>query len=526
MGVPEEIRSVERPPNTVVLPSTTGRYPVRERVGCKYWVDENGKAHRTPMNGKVIGHIIEMRYISVEDQKAEKAERLGSTGRVDIKDWGNVRFCDMCNRDLLELLSKYYHREDATTIYVVAILRACYEGIPDCRLQRQYEETFLTEWFGGMDLSKNTVCTFMRNLGREYGRMVDFMKFRAKMTIEAGDLLVIDGSLQQDNGRENSFAAVSRKTRDTKVWHHLMMYAYSIRLREPICSKVYSGNTVDLRAVKDFVRTFDLQEGILVADRGFPPEAVKEAIEGTGMHFMVPLKRDRNEIEELKLLDFDSSFDDDSGIRCKRAEKIGEDGRTYWFYSYRDPKIAFDEEGLYMERHHGKNFDPVDFAQESRYFGVIFFESDLEMEYALAYSIYEERWLIEVMLRFFKTDLGFDDTREQSDYSVIGSDFLDHLSAVMGSRMLNRFRGSGMLDDCTYGDMQRLLSRAKMTNVDGEGWEVRRIPYSDAIQLEKLGVLNKPLVPEFPKKSKGGRPKGSKDKRPRKKRGSADLPSS
>ena len=58
MGVPKEIREVERPTNTIVCDNgkdTPFRYAVRERAASGKYV--RGKFPQ-PKNGKVIGHII------------------------------------------------------------------------------------------------------------------------------------------------------------------------------------------------------------------------------------------------------------------------------------------------------------------------------------------------------------------------------------------------------------------------------------------------------------------------------------
>ena len=54
MGIPQEIRDIERPPNTVVLPpNKNGAYPVRERIGCK-----REKGQNRPVSGCIVGRII------------------------------------------------------------------------------------------------------------------------------------------------------------------------------------------------------------------------------------------------------------------------------------------------------------------------------------------------------------------------------------------------------------------------------------------------------------------------------------
>ena len=63
MGVPKEIREVERPTNTIVCDNgkdTPFRYAVRERAASGKYV--RGKFPQ-PKNGKVIGHIINFKYV-------------------------------------------------------------------------------------------------------------------------------------------------------------------------------------------------------------------------------------------------------------------------------------------------------------------------------------------------------------------------------------------------------------------------------------------------------------------------------
>ena len=65
MGVPKEIREVERPTNTIVCDNgkdTPFRYAVRERAASGKYV--RGKFPQ-PKNGKVIGHIINFKYVPV-----------------------------------------------------------------------------------------------------------------------------------------------------------------------------------------------------------------------------------------------------------------------------------------------------------------------------------------------------------------------------------------------------------------------------------------------------------------------------
>lgn len=512
MAVPEEIRKVPRPKNTAVLGSTTNRYPVRARKGCRYIKRPDGKVSRIPVEGEIIGHIIDGVYVAVDDE----IPPVGTEGEVDIKDWGNIILCNNLNKDIYADLKKFYNTEDATRLYVMAILRGCYPGIPDSLLERQYEETFLTEILPKVNLEKTSVSTFLRNVGRSCGRIVEFSRMRVN-AVSPDETIVIDGTLQVNDSTVNSLSAASRKTHLTKRRNVVVMYAYSADKREPICSQVYPGNMVDKRIVKAFIEEIDLHTGIVVADKGFGMKAMRDALEGRpDVHYVVPLDRDDRLISTYDMYSFDSRLKDDRGITCKKIKADLPDGDTVWLYSFRNPENAMEQEILYMASHNGDDFDPNDYDIKKREFGTVVFVSDCDLECGTVYRIYSDRWFIEVFYKFRKDEIDIDDTREHSDYSVIASEFVNSLATCCSSRMFNFLESKGILEDMTFGQARGLLERMKMTRVlDGE-WKVRRIAKVDAEAVEKLGLINRPVVPV--EKRGRGRPKGSRDTKPRKRR--------
>ena len=515
MSVPPEIRAVPRPKNTFVVDSKTGVYAVRKKEGCGYYVDDNGKIHRPSKNGKVVGHIIDMAYVPLEEPG------IPEVGRVDLKDYGNVHLCEMLSQDILEQLLRYYNPEDSRRIYVMAALRACYDSIKDYMLERQYEESFLSESIPGINLERTAISRFLRNLGRSGSRIVAFMK-ESVANCGDDDIIVFDGSLKHDESKVNSFSAASRKTAAQKYRHVNVMTAYSVKKREQIGSRIYPGNMVDQRVVVDFVDAMEIRKGMIVADRGFPPEAIRAALIGRpDVDYLVPLNRDRKVISDLSLRNYDSILSGTS-IACMKTDSFDEYGNTVWYYSYRDPEIASDEETLYLRSRSGMKIDPDELRTRREEFGTIVFASNRDMGLDKAHKIYKNRWIIEESFKFSRSELGDDTTDEESDYAVQASQFIDHLASIMATRMRNRFLEAGLLRDKTYGQVYNLLLRLKMTREsDGENWKLRRIADKDAETSAVLGLIIKPIVPVLPKEGKRGRPKGSKDRKPRQKRGKA-----
>lgn len=92
MPIPKNILDVERPVNTVVIAygKNKDRFAVRQRVGCRY---VNGRS--LPVNGPTIGHIIDGKFVPLDEISPVREQG------ADMKDWGNVVYCDMLFKDIL-----------------------------------------------------------------------------------------------------------------------------------------------------------------------------------------------------------------------------------------------------------------------------------------------------------------------------------------------------------------------------------------------------------------------------------------
>lgn len=79
MPIPQDILSVARPKNTVVIAYCKDKnlYAVRQRIGCR---NEDGR--HLPVNGPTIGHIIDGVYVPIDSA----VPRNISVSPIDLKD--------------------------------------------------------------------------------------------------------------------------------------------------------------------------------------------------------------------------------------------------------------------------------------------------------------------------------------------------------------------------------------------------------------------------------------------------------
>ena len=188
MPTPPEILAVPRPKNTIVVAygKNKDRYAVRARIGCER---KNGGNY--PVNGPIIGHIIDGKYIPKEEKKESNVSR----GEIDIKDWALAIEIDKVCQSLLSVLKKVYSTHDALKLYCICLLRVMYPDVKDYELKDYYESSYLSILYPEVGLSRNTVSKFLKDLGKTYSRIVRFMRNRVE-TLGIHTHLLIDGTLK------------------------------------------------------------------------------------------------------------------------------------------------------------------------------------------------------------------------------------------------------------------------------------------------------------------------------------------
>ena len=510
MAVPEDVRKVPRPVNTIVGDNKKdgpNRYPVRERSSVKYISGGNPQ----PKNGKVIGHIIDGVYVP-----------LGSpvtSAKADMLSYGACAFVKSVSQDLFHELLSVYTPKDTYMIMAIASLRVIKPEVSAKRLSTHYRRTFISQYYPGIGLSENTVGNFLQGLGRDGTKRLAFYHKRAE-AVAADHHIAIDGTLKQDTSIVNDLSAFSYKARIKGCREVSLIYAYDIEEMEPICAEVFPGNSIDATSYKAFIRDNNIHKGIIVADKGFPPSQIRDELsERPDLHFLTPIKRNDSRIWKNNMLTFEGVLVGvgDHVLYKKKAIKGGR-----FLYAYKSAWKAAMEEASFLTRRESRNdFDPKTYRKKKEVFGVIVFESDQDLDPKTAYLCYDDRWLLELVFNRYKSDECLDKTGVQGDFSLIGSEFINFISTVITCRLVRKARDADLLSIMSYGDLMDDLNSAwrkvdapEIPASDDNGWVHTNIGVFE--ELEALG-LSQPAPKPEPKKR--GRPRKekveSKPKRPR-----------
>lgn len=452
MAIPKEILEI-KPKNTrVKATSKPNIYNVIKRTS----VIKNGKPYAIELG--VIGKIINKEYVPIVVPEYE----------TDFKFYGTFALCEKLNSDLLKFLTCFYGFEDARKIYVIASLRAMNKDIKNEEIQIEYKSNFISEKYPECALSPNTISNLLKKIGQSTTIMEDFMN--ARLREMSNNPIVIDGMLKSNTSQVNVFSEFSRKSRIKGTQDLNLIYAYDIAKDEPVASAVYPGNMLDYTAFRDFIKTYPVEKGFLIMDKGFDDKQSKEIMKEQNITYLIP-SRLTGSIKKLDLsTGFETSFTFDSDMI--RAKKIELEDKTY--YCYKSTKAKLAQEHGYMERVGKKGeYEEEKYLEKERLFGLIVFECNGDLPLKEVYEAYKRRWQIEELFRTFKNIMDQSEENVHDTYRVIASEFINFISSIMLCRVKNYLKKKKVLDTLSFpivlNYLNKLIKKRKARKKDS--WE-------------------------------------------------------
>lgn len=458
MGVPLEIRQVTRPKNTVIKKSGS-KWAVIERVGC---VRKNGS--NQPKEGKVIGHIIDGEFIKKEEIKKE----------ISFKYYGDYELAKSVSQDILSDLKEVYTSDFANHLYAISLLRSINPKISYSNLEETYEESFISNEFQNLKLSKNNISKFLRSVGLDYGKALLFIRKRVKK-IDYDNRIAIDGMLKNNNSRINSLNDFSFKSKIKNSKNISIIVAFNVSTKDVICSLPYPGNCVDVTSFPDFLEKTGITKGIIIGDKAMNNEYF------ANIGFIHPLKRSSKILDKIDAYNMSEKLDDkDNPTWCKKV--FYEDK---YYYCFRDVKRAFKEEHDFMS---SKKFSKERYDKMKHKFGTIAYVSDQDITCQEALNMYKQRWEIELVNDFYKNTLELDSVKVHDDLSVYADEFINMLTLIIGYRIKNKFEDAGLFKTKTYREIMKIFKQYKKVQIPDKPdiWYLTRVAKKNEEIINKV----------------------------------------
>ena len=483
MGVPEEIRSVPRPRNTIVVDNQRdgpNRWGVRMRAGSVY--DPVAKITR-PRNGKTIGHIRDGAFVPLKDDGAQPSADLpeqeelfripeavpehplpASSGSEPhspappFARYGPAALAEKFSRDLLPDLRAVFPPDLARTLLVIAMLRVTEPGIPDSMLEFQYERSYLKVFFPGVSLAEETVRKTLMKIGMEDEARRGFYALRQKR-MGSGHELAVDTLKKTGAGPAGSLLGYRPGLNDAEDRQINLLYAWDRSSLEPVCMEILPGDSADADALGRFVTDHNIRTALLMCTGDLPPDHIAHLRKAhPGLHFLAPLAGEDDRIPLRLGASFNGVLDRMDRIIYYSGQQM-EDGT--FLCLFKDLQRAQEEELAFAEQVRRNQRSRIeDYNRVSAGFGLTAFVSDTQLDPNEVYQIQEDRRYLKMLLNAFPPEPGPEDVRNRVDFGVIGSEFVSFIAAVIVSRILRYGTEHGIFAEASFGEILAYLREA------------------------------------------------------------------
>mgnify|MGYP001023772960 CR=1 FL=1 len=235
-----------------------------------------------------------------------------------------------------------------------------------------YETSFLSELFPSLSLSENTISKLLTKIGMEYRYIHRFITNRVKLFEKKTQ--IIDGTLIDNNSKENSFSEFSRKAKTKGSKDLTLVYSFDIETKEPIAMRTYAGNMLDSTSITDFLNTFEIKKALLVLDKGFyTKDNIKEFNLIEELSYIVPLKNSSKLIKESNILNtLNKHLKGYDEMVLYEKIKLEE---NKFLYAFKNLKDEYEQKLSYIAfNDKNDNFDGDKYNEKNNTFGVIVFE--------------------------------------------------------------------------------------------------------------------------------------------------------
>jgi len=394
------------------------------------------KKRSVKITGKFLGKITKEDGF-VESEKARLKRQQLVIEHVQVKEYGVCAAIEHLFGDTVKILKKHF-ADCWQTIICLAFGRLVHRSALK-NMFFHYSHSYLSEQYPDVDLSSRHLSSFLRSLGGQRGRIVEFCRaFR-----QLNDCIIFDGTDIFSCSENMDLPKLSKSK--SGVFDNLMnlMCVFSVGQQMPVYYRLLPGNVKDMSAFKISLLESGVSDAIIVIDKGFASAANIKELEKENLRFIISLPRDNSQIDYAKAKTGDKSQFDGY---VKYA------GRFIWYYSFPvknkkktkitvflDEELRNREEKDYLERVENgvQKYSIETFHQKQHVFGTIAIIDNTEKTARDVYESYKTRGQVETMIDALKNIVDADKTYMQNPQSLEGWMFINLIALKWYYHILN-----------------------------------------------------------------------------------------
>jgi len=403
-----------------------------------------------------------------------KVERIREgLGNISVKDYGDFQFINLQNQDIIEAL-KVLFPTWWQQIFVAALFRFLHQA-PISQFEFLYQNSYVSEIYKDVKVSDKMYTKCLKEVGTQRLSIVEFFKKFNKgceyVLIDTTHVISLSKQLNI-----NQIGYNSKREFDPQV---NVMFIFSTDAQTPVYYRVIAGNIREITAMKLSLQESELQNVVLIGDKGFYSQTNEEELQKEHIHYILPLRRNSSLIDYLPVIQQDKKKYDGFFLYEERViwyyRRNGEKSDVFVFI---DDLLKWNEEKDYLVRLENKRegYNIEEFHQKQHTFGTIAIISDLKDKTAQdCYNYYKSRGQIETMIDAFKNTIDADRTFMRGEKEMETWMFINYIALLFYYRTLHLIHTKELSKKYSPRDILLKLSKIKMLNIHHK-WTISEIP--------------------------------------------------
>jgi hypothetical protein len=220
------------------------------------------KKRSVKITGKLLGRITEKDGF-IESEKERLRRQQISIERIQVKEYGITAAIEHLFADTLSALKKFFP-DSWQQLVALAYGRLIYQS-PLKNMSFHFSHSYLSEQYSGVDLSARSLSYFLRELGQDRSRIVEFCRW---FNISE-DCILFDGTDIFSDSEQMGLPKFSKSKLGTFDDMVNLMCIFSVRQQAPVYYRLLPGNIKDVSAFKMSLQESGVKDAVIIIDKGF-----------------------------------------------------------------------------------------------------------------------------------------------------------------------------------------------------------------------------------------------------------------
>jgi transposase len=439
------------------------------------WDPKKGRARK--VTEKYLGKITPDGIIKPKQERI--IEGLNS---ITVKEFGASYFINSIASDIIELLKENYPSL-WKEIFVFSAMRL-FHSSPLKNVSHYYNSSHLSDLFPDAKVSPKSLSELLFSVGKERGKMVNFMK----NFVEGSEFLVIDLT-HIFSLSENIISSTSGHNSEEDYTPQInLVLLYSLDKLQPTFFRLVPGSIRDVSVIPVSLKEAGVKKAVIIGDKGFYSEDNVKFLdtEELDLNYILPLKRNSLLIDYSPIQSGDKKSFDGHFLFEKRV---------IWYYEretnnrriivFLDEKLKGEEEKDFITYIDNGKKPMDDYFDRQFKMGTIAVVAKSSFKADEVFENLKARVEIESLFDTFKNLLHADRSYMRDEAHLQGWMCINFVSLLLYYKIYELLINKDLLKNCSPKDVILHLSRIYKLKIEKK-WILSEIPKKSRKIIEKL----------------------------------------